>query len=93
MILNKKARSLHHKTVKTPFPRKSKKFDFSKSQKTFFARDIVREIVGRAPYELCAMDMIKKSQDKKVKRYLRKRLGNLKCAKKKIDSLTAEIHQ
>lgn len=93
MILNKAACALHHTTKKTNFPKKQKKFSFSMSKSTCLAKEIVKEIVGKTPYELCAIDMIKKNQDKKVKKFLRKRLGSLRRAKRKIDRLTTEIHQ
>lgn len=90
MILNKRARALHHKTSRIPrAPRKP----FSVPPKVVLARSIVREVVGHAPYELCAMEMIRNGQDKHVKRFLRKRLGRMKMVRRKIDKLTAEVNE
>lgn len=88
MILNRKARALHHKVTPVKFEKKVYN-GWKKSPNKFLARDIIKEICGKSPYELLAIDMLQKGQDKRVKKFLRKRLGSLKTAKKKIDQLSS----
>merc|ERR1711872_968817 len=54
------------------------------------ARELVKEISGFAPYELKAIEMLKRDEDKKCKRFLKKRLGRIGVVKRKLDSLTVE---
>lgn len=51
------------------------------------AKAIVNEICGLAPYEKKATDMIKRDQDKKCKKFLKKRLGSLRMARRKQEKL------
>merc|ERR1711914_3775 len=95
MILNKKARSLSHvvtpltSDIKKNIAERKNKRSFKPSQNKIIAKKIVKELCGKAPYELYAQDMLKKGNDKKAKRYLRKRMGTLKMAKKKMDELSS----
>ncbi|KRH94949.1 60S ribosomal protein L36 [Pseudoloma neurophilia] len=88
MILNQKARALKHKVVKLNLKKKDKSALFKPSENKLLARSIVSEICGKAPYELMAISYLKKGNDKKCKKFLRKRLGSLKAAKKKMDILS-----
>lgn len=51
------------------------------------AKGIAREICGYAPYEKRALDLVKQGEDKKARKFLKKRLGSLRSAKKKQESL------
>ncbi|KAI5184390.1 large subunit ribosomal protein L36e [Nematocida homosporus] len=55
------------------------------------ARNIAKEICGMAPYEKKALDFAKKGEEKKMKKFLKKRLGSLKMAKRKQDRLMATL--
>lgn len=83
MILNRTARALHHKVEKKE--KKAAK-SYKPSPNKFLAREIVSEICGKAPYELMAIELMGKSE-KRCKKFLRKRLGSLKAAKKKMENL------
>lgn len=54
------------------------------------ALNIAKEICGHAPYEKKAMDLARRGEDKKMKKFLKKRLGTLKAAKKKQEKLMLE---
>jgi large subunit ribosomal protein L36e len=62
-------------------------------KRTKFVRDLVREVVGFAPYEKRVMELLKNSKDKKAKKLAKKRLGTLRRAKHKIDDLSAVIQE
>merc|ERR1712168_500230 len=53
-----------------------------------FVRDIVREVVGFAPYEKRAMELLKISKDKRALKFLKKRLGSHVRAKRKREEMT-----
>ena len=63
------------------------------SKRTKFVRDLVREVVGFAPYEKRIVELLKNSKDKKAKKLAKKRLGTLKRAKRKIDDLQNVIQE
>merc|ERR1719229_814442 len=52
-----------------------------------FVNDIIRETVGWAPYEKRAMELIKAGNPKKAIKFIKKRLGSHKKAKKKKAAL------
>lgn len=80
MSLNKVARKIKHQITKIKYPQKRIKKSLHKE----LAKSIVKEISGFAPYELKAIEMLKRDEDKKCKRFLKKRLGKLGAAKKKL---------
>lgn len=86
MILNKTAKKLKHKITPLKYP----KTQLTKNSKRELAKSIVKEISGFAPYELRAIEMLKRDEDKKCKKFLKKRLGKLKTAKKKFVFLSEE---
>lgn len=88
MILNRKARALTHKVQKCNFAKPDKKDLYKPSANKLLARSIVTELCGRAPYQLMAISLLKKGNDKKCKKFLRKRLGSMKAARKKMDQLS-----
>lgn len=42
-----------------------------------FIRDLIREVVGHAPYEKRAMELLKVSKDKRALKFLKKRVSTL----------------
>ncbi|KAJ2749916.1 ribosomal protein L36, partial [Coemansia nantahalensis] len=53
-----------------------------------FVRDLVREVVGYAPYERRIMELLKNSRDKRARKLGKKRLGTLRRSKRKVDELS-----
>merc|ERR1711976_605747 len=45
------------------------------TKKNKFVRDIVREVMGFAPYEKRTMELLKVSKDKRALKFLKKKLG------------------
>lgn len=60
-------------------------------EKTQLARNIAKEICGFAPYEKKAIDFARRGEEKKMRKFLKKRLGTLKSAKKRQDRLLSEM--
>ncbi|KAJ2146319.1 ribosomal protein L36 [Coemansia sp. RSA 678] len=58
------------------------------SKHNVFVRDLIREVVGFAPYERRIMELLKNSRDKRARKLGKKRLGTLRRSKKKIDELS-----
>ncbi|KAI9137792.1 ribosomal protein L36e [Paraphysoderma sedebokerense] len=58
------------------------------AKRTKFVRDLVREVVGFAPYEKRVMELLKNSKDKRAKKLAKKRLGTLTRAKRKVEELS-----
>ncbi|KAJ3304815.1 60S ribosomal protein L36 [Kappamyces sp. JEL0829] len=80
----------HIVTVKEVAPKPvSKKGAITK--RTKFVRDLVREVVGMAPYEKRIMELLKNSKDKRARKLAKKRLGTLRRAKRKVDDLNNVI--
>ncbi|KAI8810235.1 60S ribosomal protein L36 [Cladochytrium replicatum] len=63
------------------------------SKRTKFVRDLVREVVGFAPYERRLMELIRVSKDKRARRLAKKKLGDFGRGKKKVDELTTIIQE
>ncbi|KAJ3416266.1 hypothetical protein HDV05_002556 [Chytridiales sp. JEL 0842] len=61
------------------------------SKRTKFVRDLVREVVGFAPYERRVMELLKNSRDKRARRLAKRRLGTFQRAKKKVEELSNVI--
>merc|ERR1712133_6775 len=58
-----------------------------------FTRDIIREVVGFAPYERRVMELLKISKDKRALKFLKKRLGTHIRAKRKREEITSVLAQ
>lgn len=52
-----------------------------------FIRELVREVVGFAPYERRVMELLKNSKDKRARKLAKRRLGTMRRAKRKVDEL------
>jgi len=57
------------------------------SKKTRVVRELVREIVGFAPYERRTMELLRIGRDKKALKFLKKRIGQHTRAKRKRDEI------
>ncbi|PWS22912.1 hypothetical protein DKP78_15900, partial [Enterococcus faecium] len=53
-----------------------------------FARDLIREVCGFAPYEKRAMELLKVSKDKRALKFIKKRVGTHIRAKRKREELS-----
>ncbi|XP_041980425.1 60S ribosomal protein L36 [Aricia agestis] len=58
-----------------------------------FVRDLVREVVGHAPYEKRAMELLKVSKDKRALKFLKRRLGTHIRAKRKREEMSNVLVQ
>lgn len=63
------------------------------SDRFVMAKQIAKEICGYAPYEKKAMDLARMGKDKKMRKFLKKRLGSLRMAKRRQDTLTLAAKQ
>jgi len=62
-------------------------------EKTELAKKIAKEICGLSPYEKKAIDFARKGEDKKMRKFLKKRLGSLPVAKRKQEDLLVEMRK
>ena len=56
-----------------------------------FIRDLIREVTGFAPYERCAMELLKISKDKRCLKFLKKRIGSHLRAKRKREEMSSVL--
>merc|ERR1711970_1243698 len=82
-----------HKVHKTSFKPRHAKRKGRITSHTKFVRDIIREIVGFAPYERRCMEFLKVSREKRALKFLKQRLGTHKRAKGKREELQRIIIQ
>ncbi|KAI1166894.1 ribosomal protein L36e [Nemania serpens] len=61
------------------------------SRRTAHVRDVVREVLGHAPYERRIMELLRNSKDKRARKLAKKRLGSFQRGKKKVDELQSVI--
>merc|ERR1739842_29998 len=82
-----------HKVTKlTLKPRPvAKKGNITKHNK--FVRDLVREVMGFAPYEKRTIELLKVSKDKRAPKFLKKRLGTHIRAKRKREEMQSVMAQ
>ncbi|KAG8865235.1 hypothetical protein FRB96_000125 [Tulasnella sp. 330] len=75
----------------TPLPKKLKPSHRKGIQKkgNAFVKNVIREVVGFAPYEKRIMELLRNNKDKKARKLTKKRLGTLLRAKRKLEELTA----
>ena len=60
---------------------------------TKFVRDLVREVVGHAPYEKRCMELLKISKDKRALKFCKARLGTHIRGKRKREELSNILTQ
>merc|ERR1712051_724930 len=82
-----------HKTTKNvQAVRQSRKRGVN-TKKNRFVRETVREVMGFAPYEKRALELLRVSKDKRCLRFLKKRLGAHIRAKRKREEMSGVIQQ
>ncbi|RVD92871.1 LSU ribosomal L36E [Tubulinosema ratisbonensis] len=97
-MLRKKLNKLRVKYPVTPLtdielvPRRGKK-THKLTEDMLNARAVANEICGLAPYEKKGVDLIKRDQERKCKRFLKKRLGSMKRSKAKFAQLSELARQ
>merc|ERR1712165_149658 len=80
----------HKVTKNTVAPRHSRKRGRN-TKKNRFVRETVREVMGFAPYERRALELLRVSKDKRCLRFLKKRLGAHVRAKRKREEMSNVI--
>ncbi|KAI5191298.1 large subunit ribosomal protein L36e [Nematocida minor] len=83
------SRSQHKKNLK----QNPSEFAKLAMEKTAMAKSIAKEICGLAPYEKKAIDFGRRGEEKKMRKFLKKRLGSMKTAKRKQERLLSEMRQ
>nr|CAH7734424.1 unnamed protein product [Callosobruchus chinensis] len=74
-----------HRTTKKPNKIRPAKLKGIQTKHTKFVRDLIRQVVGHAPYEKRAIELLKVSKDKRAVKFLKRRLGTHIQAKRKRD--------
>merc|ERR1712151_16612 len=64
-----------------------------KKRNGLFAKELVREVAGFAPYERRTMELIRTVSDKRVMRFTKKRLGTNKRAKAKVEEMRGVLRK
>ncbi|XP_068693858.1 large ribosomal subunit protein eL36-like [Montipora capricornis] len=81
-----------HKTQKIPQkPRPSRRKGQS-NKRVKFIRDLVREVVGFAPYEKRCMELLRIGKDKRALKFVKKRLGTHVRGKRKREEMAGVIN-
>ncbi|XP_046358871.2 60S ribosomal protein L36-like [Haliotis rufescens] len=88
-------RSKGHRVTKIEGGRKGRptRRKGSLTKKTKFIRDLVREVVGFAPYEKRCQELLKISKDKRALKFCKRRLGSHIRAKRKREEMTQILHK
>merc|ERR1711993_108693 len=82
----------HKVTKNTVAPRHSRRRG-ANTKKNEFMKQTVREVMGFAPYERRALELLRVSKDKRCLRFLKKRLGAHIRAKRKREEMSGVIQQ
>ena len=64
---------------------KTKSFEISENK--ILSKKIAQEICGLSPYEKKVVDLLKKDEPKKARKFLKKRLGSMSRAENKFETL------
>ena len=75
----------------TKLPKKSWKRRHVPKRK--FVKDVIVEVMGYTPYERRALELLRNQRDKRTLKYLKKKLGKLRSAKKKREELNTVVLQ
>lgn len=86
---------VHHKVTKIDIPKIMPKYrkNVARIQEKKFAKDLVREISGFAPYESKAISILKLKDIARATIFLKRRLGSNKRALKKMKELQAVVNE
>merc|ERR1712131_452898 len=82
----------HKVTKNTVAPRHSRQRGME-TKKNKFIKETVREVMGFAPYERRALELLRVSKDKRCLRFLNKRLGAHIRAKRMREEMSGVIQQ
>ncbi|CAG8570015.1 9981_t:CDS:2 [Ambispora gerdemannii] len=77
-----------HQVTSRPLRAKPSRRKGKLSTRVKFVRDVIREVVGFAPYERRVMELLKNSKDKRARKLAKKRLGTYVRAKRKVEELS-----
>merc|ERR1711928_21012 len=80
-----------HKVTKNAQPERQSRKRGRDTKKNKFVRETVREVMGFAPYERRALELLRVSKDKRCLRFLKKRLGAHVRAKRKREEMSGVI--
>jgi len=80
----------HKTTPRVVKPRVSRRKG-ALSKRTSFVREVVKEVMGLAPYERRVIELLRNSKDKRARKLAKKRLSTFGRAKRKVDELTRVI--
>lgn len=76
-----------HKTTKNVQKERPAKSKGRVTKHNKFVRDLVREVVGFAPYERRAQELLRIGKEKRCLKFLKKRIGSHDLAKKKREEM------
>merc|ERR1712010_119568 len=80
-----------HKTTKNTLKPKPCKTKGKMTKHNKFVRDLIREVVGFAPYERRAQELLRIGKEKRCLKFLKKRIGSHDLAKKKREEMQAVL--
>ncbi|KAM0675794.1 ribosomal protein L36 [Gurleya vavrai] len=70
-----------------------KKRCYKLTEGAILAKKVAQEICGLAPYEKKAIDIMKKGNDKRCKKFLKQRLGSMNMTKKKLAFVQSKLSE
>merc|ERR1712203_90473 len=80
-----------YKTTKNTLKPRPSRRKGTQTKHVKFIRDIVREVSGFAPYERCAIELLRISKDKRALKFCKKRLGSHVRGKRKREEMQVVI--
>merc|ERR1712200_312904 len=86
-------RNAGHKVTKNTVAPRHSRSRGQLTKKNKFIKETVREVMGFAPYECRALELLRVSKDKRCLRFLKKRLGAHIRAKRKREEMSGVIQQ
>jgi len=76
-----------HKPTKNNLKAKPSRGKGKNTKHNKFVRDLVREVVGFAPYERRAQELLRIGKEKRCLKFLKKRIGSHDLAKRKREEM------
>eukprot|EP00088_Acartia_fossae_P055709 TRINITY_DN646_c0_g1_i1.p2 TRINITY_DN646_c0_g1~~TRINITY_DN646_c0_g1_i1.p2 ORF type:complete len:104 (-),score=44.36 TRINITY_DN646_c0_g1_i1:227-538(-) len=80
-----------HKTTKNTLKVRPSKSKGKQTKHNKHVRDLVREVVGFAPYEKRAQELLRIGKEKRCLKFLKKRIGSHDLAKRKREEMQAVL--